>query len=131
MHTADFEHGVSDPQRQSRATRFVVGALLLFGVVLGAYFLTRASQEQTRALISHPPARTVTLPIEGMTCASCTARVKKTLKSIDGVTEIEVSLEQRAARVRYLGTKVSPERLAAAINELGYRAGTPTEERAR
>jgi len=73
--------------------------------------------------------KTVTIPIEGgMACMLCVGRVKKTLKALDGVLEVVVSLEHRYAHVRYLETAVSPERLVAAINSLGYIAGTPTVE---
>jgi len=119
---------------QVEAMKLIVATfsvVVLIGLVLGAYFLMRAAQEQPRALVSNPQVKTVTIPIEGMTCASCVARVKKALKSIAGVTEVEVSLEHRNARVSYLGTKVSPEHLAAAISTLGYRAGTPTTGRTR
>lgn len=123
-------HPVHTPSKKRRAIWFILGALLLFSVVLGAAFVMRASQEQSHAF-SALPVTTVTLPIEGMTCASCVARVKKTLHSIEGVTEVEVSLVHRAARVSYLEAQVSPERLAAAINDLGYRAGTPMAEETR
>lgn len=125
----DKENGKSQGKRLTARTP--IGALLLFSVALGTYFVMRTPQERPPASISDLRAKTVTIPIEGMTCASCVARVKKTLKSIDGVVEIEVSLEHRDAQVRYLEAKVSPERLAAAINELGYRAKAPTEERTR
>lgn len=69
----------------------------------------------------------ISIPIDGMSCSSCAARVKKTLTSIDGVASAEVDLGARAARIRYVPQTVSPERLVAAINKLGYRAGTPTE----
>lgn len=105
----------------------ILGALLLFSIVFGAAFVVRTAQGPPHAS-SALPATTVTIPIEGMTCASCVARVKKTLQSIDGVTEVTVSLAQRAARVSYLDAHMSPERLAAAITELGYNAGTPTTE---
>jgi len=73
--------------------------------------------------------QTVTIPIEGgMACMLCVGRVKKTLKALDGVLEVTVSLEHRHAYIRYRETTVSPERLAAAINNLGYTAGTPTVE---
>lgn len=115
------------PAEKGRAIWLILGALLLFSVVFGAAFVMRASQEQSHAF-SALPVTTVTLPIEGMTCASCVARVKKILHSIEGVTAVEVSLVHRAARVSYLDAQVSPERLAAAINDLGYRAGTPMAE---
>ncbi len=72
--------------------------------------------------------KTVTIPIEGMACMLCVGRIKKTLKALDGVLEVTVSLEHRNAQIRYRETTVSPERLAAAINDLGYTAGTPTVE---
>ena len=55
----------------------------------------------------------------------CVGRVKKTLKALEGVLEVAVSLEHRHAQVRYLEPAMSPERLVAAINSLGYKAGTP------
>ena len=130
MQRTDCEPTVSNPRQKSRAIRFVLSTLLLFSVVFGAFVIMRTPQEQPRAF-STLPAQTVTIPIEGMSCASCVARVKKALRSIDGVTEVEVSLAQRAARVSYLDAQVSPEHLAAAINDLGYRAGTPTMESTR
>lgn len=102
--------------------------IILMGLVLGATLVVHAQQDQS-CEFSTLPTKTVTIPIEGMSCASCMARVKKTLRSIEGVTAVEVSLAQRAAHVSYRDTEVSPERLAAAINDLGYKAGTPTTER--
>jgi len=71
-------------------------------------------------------AGTVAIPIEGMTCASCAAQVKKALRALDGVSDVEVSLEHRIARVRYTADKVKPEDLVGAIDRLGYKAGPPT-----
>lgn len=131
MRTANFETNSRDLQKLKRASRFVPAAVLLFGIFVGAYFLWQASQEKTPALTVEPQAETVTIPIQGMTCASCVASVKRSLESVDGITEVEVSLTHRHARVLYLPMEVSPERLAAAIDNLGYRAGTPTGERTR
>jgi len=103
-------------------------------LVLGVYLVMRASREahegspqasQVETAAKIIQAKTVTIPIEGMTCAACVASVKKALKAIDGVTATEVSLEHRNVRVHYLDAKVSPQHLVAAINNLGYKAGTP------
>lgn len=67
--------------------------------------------------------KTVSIPVEGMSCVSCAARVKRTLKGIDGVQQVEVSLERREVTVQFSSEKVTPERLEAAISELGYKAG--------
>ena len=71
--------------------------------------------------------KTVMIPVAGMSCAACTARIKTALASIDGVGEVEVNLAKRNARVKFAASKLSPDRLVAAINGLGYRAGTPAE----
>ncbi len=115
--------------KKGRAIWVIFGTLLLFSVIFGAAFAPWAAPEQPCAVAADSQATTVTIPIEGMTCAACVARVKKTLQSIEGVTEVTVSLAQRAARVSYLEAQVSPERVTAAINDLGYKAGAPTAER--
>lgn len=71
--------------------------------------------------------KTVIIPIEGMSCSACAARVKKALNSIDGVSEVEVNLGDRNARVRFAPSKLSLDRLVGAVNGLGYRASAPTE----
>ena len=74
-------------------------------------------------------ARTVLIPVEGMSCAACAARVKKAVAAVSGVSEVEVSLVERRARVRFDPARVSPSQLVAAISGLGYRAGVPAEAR--
>lgn len=69
----------------------------------------------------------VRLPIQGMVCGSCVASVKRTLKSIDGVEEVEVSLEKHQARIRYDAGQIRPEQFAHAVQKLGYTPGVPTE----
>lgn len=71
--------------------------------------------------------KSVLLPIEGMTCSSCVARVKKELLALDGVAEVSVDLVERQARVRFDGEKLSKDRLVTAVDGLGYRAGVPKD----
>jgi Cu+-exporting ATPase len=75
---------------------------------------------------NNPATKAVSIPVEGMSCAACAARVKKTLKNMPGVQTVQLSLEHRNAEVTYLEGQQSPERLVAAINQLGYKAGKPT-----
>jgi Cu+-exporting ATPase len=65
--------------------------------------------------------------VEGMSCGACAASVKRTLKEVDGVADVEVSLAERSVRVRYAEEKVTPQALAEAINELGYNATAPAQ----
>src|SRR4029453_10098765 len=64
------------------------------------------------------PARTVELSIGGMTCASCAARIEKTLNKIDGVAAT-VNLATEKARV-VLTDPVALEDLIATIKATGY-----------
>ena len=63
---------------------------------------------------------TVELSIDGMTCASCAARVEKKLNKLDGVTAT-VNFATEKARVTY-GGDVTPEQLVATVDDAGYQA---------
>ena len=63
------------------------------------------------------------VPVEGMSCASCAASVRRAVKSVEGVTAVEVNLAQREAKVEYEGGKVTPEQIVNAINDAGFTAG--------
>lgn len=96
----------------------------VFIVALGVFFALAAAYEAT----SEVRSKTVVIPVEGMTCASCAANVKRVLKAIDGVFEAKIDLRKRSATVQFDEARVSPERLVERINGLGYKAGTPKAE---
>jgi copper chaperone CopZ len=112
---------LKDPRVRPRALAALAAAIAFVRLASSAGW--SAAAESIPAASS---AGTVAIPIEGMTCASCAAHVKKALRAVDGVTDVEVSLEHRIARVRYTADKVKPEDLVGAINRLGYKAGPPT-----
>ena len=64
------------------------------------------------------------LPIEGMTCAGCAARVEKKLNGLEGV-EASVNLATERASVEFDRAAVAPERLLEAVEEAGYSATLP------
>lgn len=68
----------------------------------------------------------VTIPVDGMSCSACAARLKRGLRGVDGVLDVDVTLHPGAARIGYLPSKTDPPRLAAAINALEFTAGTPS-----
>ena len=107
---------------------FIMGAVLLLVTLLAACGTEKSVGTGATQKGSTTQARTVAIPIQGMSCGACAAGVKKKLKAIKGVQEVEVNLEHRHARVRYAEAEVPLESLVAAINELGYKAGTPATE---
>lgn len=68
----------------------------------------------------------VTIPVEGMSCGACAARLKRGLKNVDGVLDVEITLHPGAARIGYLPSRTDPARLGAAINALEFTAGAPS-----
>jgi len=75
--------------------------------------------------------QTLNLPIEGMTCASCVARVEKALKKVEGVNTAAVNLATEKATVTFDPAKVSLERLQAAVHDSGYTLKLPAPPRPR
>jgi P-type Cu+ transporter len=64
------------------------------------------------------------LPITGMTCASCAARVEKTLNRLDGV-RASVNYATESASVTFDPALVAPEQLVDAVEQAGYGARLP------
>ncbi|EMT46462.1 copper chaperone CopZ [Anoxybacillus flavithermus] len=62
----------------------------------------------------------ITLQVQGMTCGHCKAAVTNALQELDGVSRVEVHLQEGTVDVDYDETKVSVEKLKEAIEEQGY-----------
>ena len=60
------------------------------------------------------------LPVEGMTCAACVARVEKSLSKIGGVSNATVNLAAETVRLEYDVEQVSLESIAQSLYESGY-----------
>jgi len=67
--------------------------------------------------------RELSLPIEGMTCASCVRRVERSLAKVDGVERASVNLATERATVSFRPEIVGPDALRQAIEKAGYRVG--------
>jgi Cu+-exporting ATPase len=73
------------------------------------------------------PVQPVTLPIVGMTCASCVSRVEKALRQVPGVQAATVNLATEAATVDMAaGAPVPVDALTSAIEKAGYNVATDT-----
>ncbi|MXS85710.1 Cu(2+)-exporting ATPase [Nitrosomonas sp. HPC101] len=72
-------------------------------------------------------ADTVSLPVEGMTCASCVGRVEKALSGVEGVGEVSVNLATERASI-HLTAPVDRMALVQAIQKTGYDVPATTAE---
>ncbi|OYV93596.1 MAG: hypothetical protein B7Z60_07925, partial [Ferrovum sp. 37-45-19] len=66
------------------------------------------------------------LLIEGMTCASCVARIEKALNKVPGVVSASINLATEQASVRVLQGMADTGQLIAAVERAGYRARLPS-----
>jgi P-type Cu+ transporter len=66
------------------------------------------------------PRETVTLAVQGMTCASCVARVERALARVPGVVSAEVNLATERARVERWRGQARVAELVAALRGAGY-----------
>ena len=67
--------------------------------------------------------------VTGMTCAACAAHVEKSVKSVDGVTNVNVSLLTNSMTVEY-ESPATDEKIIKAVEKGGYGASLPGEGKA-
>ncbi len=72
-------------------------------------------------------ALSASIPVEGMTCASCVSRVEKAIRAVPGVTEASVNLATERADVRFDASTKSAD-IVKAIENAGYGAAEDTIE---
>jgi len=60
--------------------------------------------------------------VEGMTCSSCTVTTKVAIKKLDGIMEMNVSLEKKNAVISFNPKKTNPMEIKSKINSVGYKA---------
>ena len=91
----------------SRITKLVLGAVLVLsvGVITASAF-----------------TKTVTIKVDGMKCAKCSASVSKALKATEGVEEAQVSSEKGEAVIKYDDQKLTEAKLREVINSTGFKA---------
>ena len=62
----------------------------------------------------------VTLPVHGMSCASCVKRVEGALNGLDGVVKAGVNFATERATIQYIPGTVALEDFKKAVREAGY-----------
>jgi Cu+-exporting ATPase len=64
----------------------------------------------------------IRIPVSGMTCAACSARIQRALQKEPGVADANVNLMMKTATVRFDPRAVSPDHLVDTIRGTGYGA---------
>ncbi|HET9417371.1 MAG TPA: cation transporter, partial [Candidatus Limnocylindria bacterium] len=63
----------------------------------------------------------LTVPVLGMTCASCVNRIERFLNRAEGVSEASVNLATERATVRYDPARIDRAAIVATIESAGYQ----------
>lgn len=58
--------------------------------------------------------------VSGMSCAACSATVEKTVKKLDGVTDVNVNLLKGSMSVDFDDSLLTDEQISAAVSSAGY-----------
>ena len=64
--------------------------------------------------------QTAILNINGMTCMGCVTSIKKVLEEIAGVSDSDISLKKKQAKIQYDPEKTNINKLKEAIVEAGF-----------
>lgn len=109
---------------KSTFMKLSMSCIMIIALAISSCAQQQKKEEKTTSKIV---MQKVKMPVDGMTCSACQSNVKKTIKSIDGVSDVEVSLEKRFAYFTYDPKKVKVENVQKAVNNKGYTAGKPQE----
>ncbi len=64
--------------------------------------------------------QTVTLTVDNMSCVTCPYMVQRTLADVDGVSDVDVSFEDKTAVVIFDDNKTDVAALTAATTAIGF-----------
>lgn len=76
----------------------------------------------------HAGVESVSIPVQGMSCASCVKKITDALNRVDGVVNASVNFATERADVNYLPTETAITDLVKAIRDAGYRAEVPRKD---
>jgi copper chaperone CopZ len=60
--------------------------------------------------------------VEGMTCSACTVTTKSAINKLDGIKNIQVSLEKKNAIISYDSAITNSKEIKSKIDSIGYMA---------
>lgn len=72
--------------------------------------------------------KSLTLPVEGMTCASCVMRVEKALKKVEGIGEVNVNLATEKVTLSYDPTLTDVSKFTQVVEDAGYKLSPPAAD---
>ncbi|MFZ5811783.1 MAG: heavy metal translocating P-type ATPase, partial [Thermodesulfobacteriota bacterium] len=77
---------------------------------------------------SHSNGKRVSMPVSGMHCAACAARIEKTLSSLPGVERVSVNLADESMQLAFDPAAVDLDTVVRRVADLGFTATPPQAE---
>lgn len=71
---------------------------------------------------------TVTFDVQKMTCATCPIAVRKAMERVDGVRQVEVSLDDKSAIVTFDSSTTTTAAIGQASTDVGFPATVRNEQ---
>lgn len=79
------------------------------------------------AIAEAPAAETTQIQIEGMTCASCVARVERSVAKVEGVEDVAVNFANHVGTITHSGD-IDTSKILAAVEKAGYTAKVKSDD---
>ncbi|MDP4172837.1 MAG: heavy metal translocating P-type ATPase [Bacteroidota bacterium] len=79
-------------------------------------------------IIEKDKSQSFSLPVEGMTCANCVARVEKAIGKVEGVKNVSVNIATEKASFEIDPLRVDIKKIAEVVDDAGYKLKLPVTE---
>ena len=70
----------------------------------------------------------ITIPIYGMSCQKCVAKVQASLQAVEGVVDVSVSLAEKQGRVQVVSGGLDREQLLQVVIDTGFEITEPVDK---
>jgi copper chaperone CopZ len=104
--------------------RMLLVALFAAAAVVGlsSASVVLAGSVDTVALAADSAVKSVTLEVQGATCAGCVVAIRRAVKGLDGVRDVQSGQAKNRLVVQYVPDKVTPKQIVEAVRHVGYGA---------
>ncbi|XP_032666670.1 copper-transporting ATPase 1 isoform X4 [Odontomachus brunneus] len=80
------------------------------------------AKNETKDISVTPAVSTCSIHVDGMTCLSCVKSITGALSEKPGIKDVDVSLENKEAKVSYSTGNVTADQIATYIEDMGFTA---------
>ena len=101
------------------------GSMFIFGCGKGGDKISDKnsdSKQKDNLNTESVSGETVEIKLPTIQCGTCKKNITKAIKKIDGINQIDLSVDDKLVKVSFDGSKTNPEKIESAIVMAGYQA---------